>query len=124
MRWGASVRNSEKENKMILWQRSLTATSNCEDRDWERKKTFIQNEAFGWFDIPVSAQKIWVSLHNVAAKNRAKARVVLHRYNELDTLVPVVDVPSGQKCLSSEMWDKSLAKLIGKTVYVQVEYMG
>lgn len=68
-----------------------------------------------YFHIPESITRIVISLHDRSAKNRVRATIDNH-YG-----YPAVYV--GLHCVSSIPLDRLLGLLVGRTVYVDVEYM-
>lgn len=66
-------------------------------------------------------QSVTVSLHTRAAGNRQKVRVE-GSYDEFPQLANSSTVDGRYVCDYSE-WDASLARLIGRTLYMQVEYL-
>ena len=68
------------------------------------------------FDVPDAAKKLYLSIHDRPSDWRCKAIVFD------DVLGPCLDI-DGVGLIDADDFDKILKPLVGKTVYVEVEYM-
>jgi len=104
------------------FKRSLDA-ANCSDWwdsgvDLSIRNSDIQK----YFHLPFEAKTMWFSLYDRPAKNRKKAGVILHSGFFGDESNPSILVNNGEVVISDIGFDRLLKSLVGKTVYIQVEY--
>jgi len=76
------------------------------------------------FDIPEEVEYVWVSLHDKSAVHRAVGKVRWYRDHGED--YPEIHLTEFGKfsIITEKALDKLLEPLVGKTVYIQCEYMG
>ena len=96
----------KKDDNGEFWQ--ILNTRNGDD---------ICNEILrDYFDIPENVTRIVISLHDRSTKNRVRAMIGSDCCG-----YPAVHV--GPHCISALALDRPLKPLIGRTAYVDIEYM-